>query len=406
MQITAEQLEKTIANVLSGSLTKSLPEAVALAVDTKIKELGLDKIDAKHGFFPASFVGKTDEELKAMDKKQRVGLFIKSVFRKDLGQLATLGIKGMSEGTDADGGFLVPDEFSTEVIRIASDFGLVRKFARRIPMRTDTLNLNREDSAVTVYWPGEATAGTSSQPGIGRAKLKANTMVGLTPISNELLDDSSVDVVDYLMEIFAEAMAGEEDNQAFTGVGAPFTGILTDSNVTTVTMATGKDTFAEADADDLRDLISQINTTVLGNCAFIMHRSVWGSVQKIKENSQHIASLFHPIVMGAGIGQPGSASAGVGTGLVPAGYIWGYPVYLSDKMPSTTAVSTKFMIFGNLRYLALGDRQEMRLSVGAEATIGGVSMFETNQSAVRFTERIGLVIAKPTAFAVLKTAAS
>jgi HK97 family phage major capsid protein len=118
-------------------------------------------------------------------------------------------------------------------------------------------------------------------------------------------------------------------------------------------------------------------------------------VQKLKENSQHIASFASPIVSG---------DASKATGIV--GYIWGYPVYLSDKITGTTAVSTKFMIFGNLKFLYLGDRKQMTVDISQDATIGSANMFESNMSAVRITERIGLTVALASAFALLKTAAS
>ena len=125
-----------------------------------------------------------------------------------------------------------------------------------------------------------------------------------------------------------------------------------------------------------------------------MHRSVWNIVQKLKENGQHISTFQNPIVTG-------DASKGLGV----VGYLWGYPVYLPEKMESTTGAGKKFVLFGNLQFAYLGDRKQMTMAVSEEATIGTTNLFESNMSAVRITERIGFKVALGQAFACLKTAA-
>lgn len=383
--------EKIVAQ-LSEMIEKSLEKmdiagTVEKAVEAKLEEKGIGAMHKK--IFGAS------EDVKDLEGKEKCARFVKALFAKDREVLTALSSKAMTGGTAADGGYLVPDEFRSEVIRLVEDFGIVRKMARVIPMKRDTLNLPKVSASVTVSWPGEATAGTASQPTLAQVQLLAKTLVGLTPMSNELLEDADVDVVALLVELFAEAIAGEEDGQGLVGTGSPFTGVIAAAGTTVVTMAAGKDTFAEADLDDYRDLISQVKSTVLSGSAFFMHRSVWGLVQKLKENSQHVGAFQNPIV---------STNAPQGVGV--AGYLWGYPVYLSDKMPSVTAISTKFVIFGNLRYLYLGDRKQVTMSVSQDATIGAFNLFEMNMSAVRVTERIGLSVGLGEAFSILKTAAA
>ncbi len=380
---TLEQVGEVISEVLE----KSLPELVGKIIDGKLEEKGINKLEKK--------IFGSAKEIEGLEGKERTARFIKAVFNRDKETAMALAGKAMTGGTDANGGYLVPDEFRAEVVRMVEDFGIVRKLARVIPMKRDTLNLPKITSSVTVYWPGEATAGTASQPVLGQVQLLAKTMVCLTPLSNELLEDADIDTVGLLVELFAEAIIGEEDNQGLMGSGSPFTGIMSASGTNLVTMASGKETFQELDADDLRDLISQVKVMALPGAAFFMHRNVWAIVQKLKENSQHIASFASPIVSG---------DASKATGIV--GYIWGYPVYLSDKITGTTAVSTKFMIFGNLKFLYLGDRKQMTVDISQDATIGSANMFESNMSAVRITERIALTVALASAFALLKTAAS
>lgn len=369
------------------------------AVESKAKELGLEK--SNKFAIKGSVDGLTEKEIKSLEGKQKSALFIKAAFKKDLETLKSL--KAMNEGTDSAGGFIVPEEFAAEVNRVVEDFGLVAKLARKFPMKSDTLNVPRLSATVSVTYPGEATAGTASQPTFERVQLIAKTCVGITPMSNELLEDAEVSVVDLLTELFAEAIAGKLDEQGLAGTGSPFTGILVDSNVTVVTPGNGggESTFTGAATPDrCRDLIAQIKPWALQGAAFIMHRTVWSIIQQKKASSggDYFISAINPVVTGAAQTQ-GYPNAMAGT-------LWGYPVYLSDKMPTTTAVSTKFIIFGSLRHLYVGTRKEMTVSISQDGTVGGVSLFETNQSAVRVTTRHAVAVGLPTAFAVLKTAAS
>lgn len=376
-----------VSEVVSAVLEKSLPDAVKSVVEKSLEDKGINAIEKK--------IFGSAKEVEGLEGKEKSARFIKAVFNRDKETAKAIVGKALNETTDSAGGYLVPEEFRSEVIRLAEDFGLVRKQCRVVPMKRETMKLPKIASSVTVYWPGEGVAGTASQPVLGQVSLIAKTLVGLTPITNELLEDADVDTIDLLVQLFAEAIAGEEDNQGLMGSGSPFTGVMNASGTTVVTMASGKDTFAELDADDLRDLISNVKPLALGGAGFYMHRAVWAIVQKLKENNQHIVSFSNPIVTG---------DASKATGVV--GYIWGYPVYLSDKMPGTTAVSTKFILFGNLKFAYLGDRKQMTIAISEEATIGSTNLFESNMSAVRITERIAFETALASAFAILKTAAA
>lgn len=379
-------------------------KAAASAVEAKLKELGLDKpgfqVNKFTGAYKGSMLNKSEEEVAKMEIKEKMSSFIKAVYHKDLGSLALF--KGMNEGTGSAGGFVVPEEFAAEVNRIVEDFGLVPKLARKFPMGSDTLNVPRLSASVSVYWPGESAAGTGSQPTFEQVVLRAQTMVGITPMSNELLADANISVVDLLTELFAEAIAGEWDNQGLAGTGAPFTGILTDAGVTVFQPANGGgfSTFTgAATPDNARTLLSKVKPWSLQGAAFIMHRTVWALFQEAKASTSgnYFLSTFNPVLTGVNA---------QGFPLAQAGTMWGYPVYLSDKMPTTTAVSTKFVIFGNLRNLYLGMRSDMAVAISQDATIGSDNLFAQNMSAVRVVTRGAVVVGLPLAFAVLKTAAS
>ena len=391
IEITKDELVKL--------LDETSTAAAKTAIDARMKELGLEGGMNKLAF-KGSFGSMNEEEVSKLGAKEKMASFIKAVFQKDMQSLSAF--KALTEGTGSAGGFVVPEEFAAEVNRVVEDYGLIAKLARIFPMKSDTLNVPRLSATVTVSYPGEATAGTASQPTFEQVVLSSKSCVGITPMSNELLADANISVIDLLVELFAEAIAGKMDEQGLVGTGSPFTGILSDAGVTVVQPANGGgySTFTgAATPDQARTLISNVKPWALQGAGYIMHRSVWALMQTVKASTSgdYFISAANPVVINTG-------AQGFPTAM--AGTLWGYPVYLSDKMPTTTAVSTKFIIFGNLKHVYVGMRAEMGVSISQEGVIGGVSLFETNMSAVRVITRHAIAVGLPTAFACLKTAAS
>jgi HK97 family phage major capsid protein len=385
IQMTKDELTKLMSEVAE----KSAIDAVEKAKSELTKTANKFAIKGS-----AHEIGA--ENLAKLEGKEKTAKFLSALYNKDANSIAMF--KSLTEGTNANGGFLVPEEFASEVNRVVEDYGLVAKLARKFPMNSDTLNVPRLASSVTIYYAGEATAGTASQPVFENVQLLAKTAIGLTPMSNELLADANVSVVDLLTELFAEAIAGDLDLQGLVGTGT-FTGILADTGVTVVQPSAGNSTFTLCSTvDNMRDLIANVKPWSLQGAGYIMHRTIWALLQKSKASTsgEYFGSAVNPMLTGTNQGFP----------TAQAGTLWGYPVYLSDKMPSTTAISTKYVIFGNLKHLYVGMRQEMAVSISSEGVIGGVSLFETNQSAVRVITRHAVAVGLPTAFAVLKTSAS
>jgi HK97 family phage major capsid protein len=385
VEITRDELASLLKDVAS-SIVKEEVEAQVKEIDSSI-DLKFAKFSAKA------------EDISGLDGKEKSAKFFKALYNKDLTTLASF--KAMNETTGSAGAFLVPEEFTAEVYRVVEDYGLVAKMATKFPMGSDTRNVPVVASSVSISYPGEATAGTPSQPVLAQVQLIAKTIVGLTPMSNELLEDANVSVVNLLVELFAEAIAGELDNQGLTGTGSPFTGILGNTSVNIVTMTGAKDTYIEADLADYRSLITQVKPWALQGAGFIMHRTVWANIQTLRTGGTDSGDFFgastNPVIVGVPQGYPSAT----------AGFLWGYPVYLSDKMPDTSVVSqtaTKFCIFGNLKHLYMGDRANLAVAISQEGVVNSVSLFETNQSAVRVIARHALAVGLPTAFAVLKTA--
>jgi HK97 family phage major capsid protein len=94
--------------------------------------------------------------------------------------------------------------------------------------------------------------------------------------------------------------------------------------------------------------------------------------------------------------------------------MWGYEIVLSDAFVpvTTTGNSVPFVMFGNLQRAAIfGDKQQLRVKMLDQATVnnvtndGTLNLAQRDMMAVRIVERVGYVLALPSAISVLKTQA-
>lgn len=321
--------------------------------------------------------------------------YLKAINGRDVARAKELAgyKKGMSEGVNADGGYIVPVEFSDEIIRVANDYGVVRQNARRMPMKHQVQNVPTAQG-VTVNRVAEGVTIGASKPTISRTVLTAKKLVALIPVSNELLEDADPDVIQLLALLAAEGFAGKEDSWGLAGL-ASGEGIFQNSSITGVTMGTGNTAFKNATFDNLIAMQNQLKSKALARAKWVMHSTVLNDLRAVKDSYGRYL-----------LGEPGA-------GLPPT--IWNLPVVTSDAMPadSASAVSTQFMALANFDYMLFGDRKQMTMEISRDASVidtdgsTTINAFAQDMSIVKFTERIDIELVEPTkAFTWLKTAAS
>ena len=362
---------------------EQLDELLTSAVKKALEPM--TQVDRKHGVFP----GTTEEDLQKLSKEERMLKFFKAVWFGNKEEAVKLSGKALTEGTGSAGGYLVPDEFASEVLRVAGQYGLARRLCRVVPMTRDKMNFPAAGATgVSVSWPNEAAQIAESTPNFGQVVLDTKKCAGITALSNELVADADVNVLDYLITLFGEAIAKEEDKQWLTGTGSPITGLLGHASVNVVTMGTGDTAFSNIHTDDLIDLIDAVDDFTESNGAFFFHKNILAHLRKLKDSN------------GQYIWQPPSAGN--------PGTILGYPYYTTPVMPdnSQSGVSTKFVAFGDGRYTLFGDRAQLSIAVATEGTVGANNLFEQDMQALRVIERVDIQVAIPGAYAVLQTAAA
>ena len=361
---------------------KLLDEVKAGVVEQLKAELPLRK-----DIFNAEEVKKDD----LMESKQKTADFIKAVYAGDLAK-----VKALSEGTASEGGYLVPEYFSNEVLRLAPVYGVARRDARVVQVLGLKTHFPTAD-AVSAYRVGEKVAITSSQPTIGQVTLTVKKIAAMIPMSNELLEDANVNTVDLIIRLVAEAFAKYEDEWAFLGKGAG-EGIFQDTLVSVLTLASGKNTFAEVDFDDLLLAMNKLDEAALSGAKWYMSFSVFNALRTLK----YASGTASYILQEPSMGQPAT--------------IWNLPVVFTGVMPKTSDVSqasAKFIALGNLEHMIIGDRMSMEIKVSDVASITdtdgstGLNLFEQDMSALRAITRRDIQLTNASqAFVAVKTAAS
>lgn len=301
---------------------------------------------------------------------------------------------------DQTGGYLVPVEVHNEILRIASVTGIVARDARRFGISDIEIPIYT-GSVMQGSYVGEDEAGTESQEDLGVAKLVSHQWMNIVRLSNKLIRKANVNVAEWLMAIVAEGLAYKLDREGFMGgtfTGSPFVGLLASGDVTVQTMAATKTGFEDFDLAEASDAIGALPEAALADAAFYFNRTVWAKIRVAKSGDNYV------------FGQSNLASLRKdGNGLSPVGEILGFPVYTTDVLPaySSSAISTKFGVFGNLKQaLGIGEDGPMSILRSENAVVGGVSTFERNQTAMRFTHDHAVAILLPSAAVVLKTAAA
>lgn len=265
------------------------------------------------------------------------------------------------EGTDALGGYLVPDEFATTVIELREQYGVFRRFARVWPMASDLALIPRVVGSTTAYYVAEGAAITESDMSFDQIQLSTKTLAILTAVSLQLNEDSIVSLADYLARDMARQLAYQEDLAGFNGDGTSTYGNIQGLTYKlraagglagAVDAATNNDTWGELTLADYESVVAKLPEYAgIQPRWFISKTGYWLSMARL--------------MYAAG----GNSVEMVGGG-APRSFL-GIPVEFSQVMlagTSTTDHSDKAMaLLGDLSMSStLGDRRGFSLAVSTD----------------------------------------
>jgi HK97 family phage major capsid protein len=284
-------------------------------------------------------------------------------------------VKVLGESQGDQGGFLVPEEFRAELLRMSLEAAAIRPRARVLPMATlttriptirDTTHASNVYGGVTAYWIPESGTITQSEPTFAQAVLTAKKLVGGTRISNELLRDSAITLEPLLNTLFAEALAYFEDDAFIAGIGGgqPL-GIKNADALVSV----GKETGQAATTLVVENIIKMFARMLPSS----IMRSIW-LVNPDVQPQLYTMSLS----VGTG-GAPMYFPAGGITG-APTPMLLGRPVVYTEKAETLGTAGDVYLV--DPSYYLIGDRMQLEMASSEHVR------FSTDETDFRFIQRV------------------
>lgn len=232
----------------------------------------------------------------------------------------------LQEGVDADGGYLVPEEYDSRLIETLEEENIMRGLATVITTSGQhKINIAMSDPAAA--WIEEGGALNFGDSKFAQVLLDAHKLHVAVKITEELLYDNAFKLENHILEAFGKALANAEEDAFLNGdgTGKP-TGIFNKKEGGTfLKEVTG------IKSDDLIDLIHSLKRPYRKKAAFIMNDKTISLVRKLKDNN------------GAYIWQPSYQEG-------EPNRVLGYPVYTSAFAPENA------IAFGDFSYYNIGDR--------------------------------------------------
>lgn len=289
-------------------------------------------------------------------------------------------IKAHTEGVNSQGGFLVPDEMAAELVTLREQYGVFRRNAKIYRMTSDTLRIPRKNTGLTAYWVGEAIAATESTMGLDNVQLVAKKLTALTTVSNELLEDSIIDLASDVANEIAYQFAFKEDDAGFNGDGTSTYG-----GVVGLASALTDTTYQVSDSGETS--YSAITTADVSAAIALLPN--WASQRnnvKIYCNKSTYHTVFERLLASSG----GATFAEVSAGTVTPRYL-GYPVEFTQAIAYTPSTGDSVVAYiGDLSQACyLGDRRSTSIAFSDSA----LNAFEQDERVVRGTERVDIVCA-------------
>lgn len=233
----------------------------------------------------------------------------------------------LQEGVDAEGGYLVPEEYDNRLFEKLEEENIMRKLATVITTAGQH-KINIAAAKPAASWIEEGQELSFGEAKFEQIYLDAFKLHVAIKVTEELLYDNAFNLEDQILSSFTKAIANAEEDAFLNGDGEKKpTGIFAETGGGQV-MGT---LTAAIKSDDLIDLVFALKRPYRKNASFIMNDATLASLRKLKDNN------------GAYIWQPSYKDG-------EPDRVLGYKVYTSAFAPMNA------IAFGDYKYYNIGDR--------------------------------------------------
>ena len=261
---------------------------------------------------------------------------------------------GMSYGNN---GAIVPTTIAKKIIEKVEElspiYEKVEKFHTSGTLEIPVYDVDSDATSPT----GDVDEFTSLVAGQGKftsVELKGYSHGALSVISRKLLNNTDIDITNFLTNKIAQAFAEFWEKELLVGTGATnnhMTGAVSTTNL----VATGNTTYTAANAakiDKLIDLQLAVPQQYQKNAMWIMNKAVFTEIRKAKDGNGNYYMAY-------------------GKGLT-GGFDWeflGKPVYISENMPEATSANNIPVLYGDFSGMAMKISQDLEIQLMREKYI-------------------------------------
>lgn len=321
IEVVEEKMSEEAVKTAQGedvAALKSQLDKVTESIATIMNSLEGTKA-AKAGYV-TSDGGTADKEIKSF------GDFLMAVRRGDTKRIEGVygATKDLGEGSGPAGGYLVPQEFSQNLMQIAAMQNAVYSRVQHVPVARESGTYPALDQYFTptagsgqTYGAGgvevakvkPGAAFTETEPSFTMLNWRVNKLGGITEVESELIEDSPFAIEALLRGLFGVAIAAKNERNILrgSGVSEPL-GILNSAANIGITEATA-DSFTWTDVTKMYSRFKAIS----GQPVWLIHPSVW------------------PKIMTMANGTDSVWQANLGAG--PTNVLNGYPIIVSEHLP-------------------------------------------------------------------------
>ncbi|HHI82153.1 MAG TPA: phage major capsid protein [Rhizobiales bacterium] len=282
-----ERLEMIEKRMSADVITTSKVERINAELERQQKKLDEMTMKAQRPQLGGSALRVEDNEHKAA--------FDAYVRKGDTAGLNALEAKSLSVGSDSDGGYLVPGETETEIGRLLSDASPIRAISDVRQVSSSVYKKPFATSGAAAGWVAETAARPeTTSPALAELQFPAMELYAMPAATQSLLDDSAVNIDQWIASEVQIAFA-EQESAAFVngdGVNQP-KGFLSYTAVDDSAwswgnigyIATGADgAFAASNPSDvLIDTIYALKSGYRQGAHWVMNRKTQGEIRKLKD---------------------------------------------------------------------------------------------------------------------------
>lgn len=261
----------------------------------------------------------------------------------------------LQEGVDADGGYLVPEEWDSRLVDVLTEENVMRTLGTKITTSGEH-KINIAATKPAAAWIEEGGALQFTDATFGQIILDAHKLHVAIKITEELLYDNAFNLESYITTQFGKALANAEEDAFLNGdgKGKPL-GLLDATGGAQVGVTSAG---ASVTADDVIDLVYSLKRPYRKNAAFLSNDKCVAALRTLKDaNGQY---LWQPSMQA---GEPDR--------------VLGYQLYTSEYFPEPAA-GKPCVAFGDFSYYNIGDRgtrsfQQLRELFAGNGMIGYVA---------------------------------